>query len=271
MNRYFLELRYLGTPFSGWQRQNNAVSIQQTIEDALSVLLQESIEVVGCGRTDSGVHADQYYAHFDTGSIVNDDVLFRLNQMVGESIHIVNYFQVEPKAHARFDAIRRQYRYYISGNKPVFASNLCWYLTGLSELNQELIASYCSLLSKYDSFKPFCKTDSGVTHYKCASLRIHWDYDESAKLGVFEVESNRFLRGMVRLIVGTSIYVAKGLLTISEVEEYLDSQKALPKTFSAPACGLFLNWISYPFIENKPVRRPTQLFLGDLLIITGYS
>lgn len=260
MNRYFLELRYLGTPFSGWQRQNNAKSIQQTVEDALSALLRESITLVGCGRTDTGVHADQYYAHFDTVSDINNDVVFRLNQMIGESIHVVRYFSVDSNAHARFDANRRQYRYYISGNKPVFASKLCWHLTGLPELNQDLIQTYCSLLSKYDSFKPFCKTDSGVAHYKCDSLKINWDYSESSQIGVFEVESNRFLRGMVRLIVGTSTYVARGILTIAEVEASLDAQQALPKVYSAPATGLFLSWVSYPFIENKPVRRPPSCF-----------
>ena len=260
MNRYFLELRYLGTPFSGWQRQNNAKSVQQTIEDALTVLLRESITLVGCGRTDTGVHADQYYAHFDTLSHLNDDVLFSLNQMIGESIHAIRYFPVDSNAHARFDANRRQYRYYISGSKPVFASHLCWHLSGLSELDQDLIQRYCSMLSQYDSFKPFCKTDSGVRHFKCDSLTVNWEYNESSKLGVFEVESNRFLRGMVRLIVGTSTYVARGILTIAEVEESLENQKALPKAYSAPASGLFLNWVSYPFIENTPIRRSPTCF-----------
>lgn len=258
--RYFIDLSYNGTRYSGWQRQPNALSIQEELEKSLSLLLHQNISVTGCGRTDAGVHADQYYAHFEAHVSDIIDLCFSLNKLVSKDIRINTVFPVPVDAHARYSATRRRYHYYITAIKPVFSQEGCWYYHSLGKLNWDRIHSLSMLLSEYDDFKPFCKSDSGVTNYKCNELEATWEVDPSFRHAVLTIDSNRFLRGMVRLIVGTSLFVGQGKLSLGSIRESLDNQSPLEKSYAAPPQGLSLSWIQYPFTENTPVRRSTSCF-----------
>lgn len=258
--RYFIHLKYLGKNFSGWQVQPNAETVQGAIERGMQVLLGRAIDLVGCGRTDTGVHASQYYAHFDADEIDCEQFRYKLDHLVGPEISIIQVFPVAADAHARFSATRRKYQYYMSGGKPVFSMDTCWYYPRFGSLDWQKIHELTSLLQEYDAFLPFCKTNSDLKHFRCESVRMEWEVDPENSSAVFSIESNRFLRGMVRLIVGTCIYVGQNKLGIEEVRQALDDQVPLKKAYSAPATGLFLNWVSYPFLENSPAHRPTNCF-----------
>jgi tRNA pseudouridine38-40 synthase len=244
--RYFLEFSYNGTRFNGWQVQPNAPSVQATIEAAFVLILRlPSIEIVGCGRTDTGVHARQYFAHFDYEGVLPNNFLERANKMVGKDIALKRLIEVKPDAHARFDAFERSYQYIISFQKNPFFTETEWHFTQHKSLNINDMQKAAAILRGYDSFAPFCKTHSDAQTMTCHIKTCEWIFADDGAL--FNITANRFLRGMVRLIVGACINVGLGQISLEDVKEAMDKQTPLKKSLSVPPTGLFLTDIKYGF------------------------
>ncbi|MCS6930003.1 MAG: tRNA pseudouridine(38-40) synthase TruA [Saprospiraceae bacterium] len=245
--RYFLSLAYRGTRYAGWQRQPNALSVQEVLENSLSMLLRQPIEVVGCGRTDAGVHARYYVAHFDAEGELPKTFLQNINGILPGDIAVYTVKRMPSEAHARYDAVERHYCYYISLRKDPFAQETAWLYPHAGLLDINLLQRMANLLMQYEAFLPFCKTDSNVEHYRCRLHMARWEYLLDENQLVFQIAANRFLRGMVRLIVGTCLAVARGVLTLEGVREALEKQQPLPKSISVPAHGLALTNVRYPY------------------------
>ncbi len=244
MARYFLELAYNGTHFHGWQMQDNAPSIQQEISEKLGTILQAEIPVTGCGRTDAGVHASQFFAHFDTDKLTMDAGLFvhKLNTMLPDSIAIYNIQQVQNVAHARFDALKRSYQYFISTRKNPFNSDCSYQFNVALDINA--MNKACELLLGEKDFGCFCKANADNHTDICTVHHANWEQNEH--MITFNVTANRFLRNMVRAIVGTLLDVGQGRTTLEEFELILASKDRSEAGRSVPAHGLFLSRVEYP-------------------------
>ncbi len=245
--RYFLSLAYRGTRYAGWQRQPNALSVQEVLEKALSVLLRQSIEVVGCGRTDAGVHARYYVAHFDAEGDLPSTFLQNINGMLPSDIAVYTAKAMPEDAHARYDATERYYRYHIALRKDPFALETAWLYPRATQIDIGVLQAVAGLLPQYEAFLPFCKTDGGNDHYRCSIRLARWEYLPGDEQMVFHIAANRFLRGMVRLIVGTCVAVGHGTLSLEVVRQALEKQTPLSKALSAPAQGLALTDVQYPY------------------------
>lgn len=243
--RYFLTLAYRGTRYHGWQIQPNAPSVQETLETALTTILRQKIDVTGCGRTDTGVHARYYVAHFDAAGDLPPTFLNGLNSLLPEDIAVFDIVPVVPSAHARYDAYERSYAYHISFRKDPFLTETAWFYPQFKQLDRDKMAEMANLLLQYDSFFPFCKTNSGLEAYHCTLKAAHWEILPDARGLIFHISANRFLRGMVRLIVGASVQVGVGQLSFADIKNALDQQIHLPKSLSAPPQGLFLTDVKY--------------------------
>ena len=243
--RYFLELAYKGTAYNGWQRQNNAPSLQQTIEVSLSKLLRHEISIIGAGRTDSGVHASFYVAHFDAEKVISDNVAFvyHLNAILPHDIAISEIYCVSDEAHARFDALSREYKYYILPHKDPFTRDLIWQYYRDLDVDEMNIAAQ-SLLKHID-FTTFSKLHSNNKTNICHVTHAEWVVDSSNKL-TFTIRSDRFLRNMIRAIVGTMVDVGRGKISAMKFEEILIAKDLSKASGSAPAKGLYLSNITYP-------------------------
>lgn len=244
--RYFLTLSYRGTNYAGWQVQPNAVSVQSTLESALSTILREKIGITGCGRTDAGVHARYYVAHFDTEALLPSTFLNGLNSLLPQDVAVHEIRAVPAEAHARFDAYERGYEYIFSLRKDPFTTETAWFYPQYALLDFEKMQQVAGLLPQYQAFFPFCKSDSGLDHYGCVLKTAFWEQHLDKHQWIFHIRANRFLRGMVRLIVGACIQVGRGQIGVSDVQEALETQKSLSKSLSAPAQGLFLTDVKYP-------------------------
>ncbi len=249
MPRFFFEISYDGSSFHGWQRQKDAISIQQTIEEALSMIYRKEIEIIGCGRTDTGVHASSYFFHTDLPE-VNENIVFRANSILPKSIAVHRFQKVHEEAHARFDAIKRGYVYYAHGHKTPFLRSYSSRIIELKDSSIDQLNTTANLLLEYNEFAPFCKAHADNKTMKCALSHCEWTFNDHTKQYVLHVESDRFLRGMIRLIVGTCILVKKGDLSLADVRKALENQVRLPKSLSAPPEGLFLNKVEYEFITT---------------------
>jgi tRNA pseudouridine38-40 synthase len=245
--KYFLTLAYNGHPFCGWQRQPNGTSVQACIEQVLSTILRAEIEITGCGRTDTGVHARYYVAHFSTEATIPPTFIHAINRMLPADIVIYNYQPMPDDAHARFDAYERSYEYHIALVKTPFDHHTIWQYPQAQRLDKEKMQATAQLLTQFEAFYPFCKTHSGVDHYRCNLTEAYWDFQPEAHKMVFHITANRFLRGMVRLIVGTCIQVGMGNITLGDVKKALETQTTLPKALSVPPDGLFLTRVIYPY------------------------
>jgi len=245
--RYFLSLSYRGTHYAGWQIQPNAVSVQATVETALGTILRQKMEVTGCGRTDAGVHARYYVAHFDYEGILPPTFLNGLDSLLPKDVAVHEIRSVAPENHARFDAYERSYEYYVSLRKDPFSTETAWHYPQHALLNFEKMQEVAALLPQYSAFFPFCKSDSGLKHFECNLKTAFWEQRPKEHKWVFYITANRFLRGMVRLIVGASIQVGKGQLSVADVQTALEAQKSLKKSLSVPPQGLFLTDVKYPF------------------------
>jgi len=243
--RYFIELSYNGTAYSGWQRQPNALSVQEVIEVALAKVLRQEIPVVGCGRTDTGVHARQYFLHFDHESPLPNNFMNRLNKVLPVDIAFYHLREMSPKAHARFDAKERAYEYHIVFRKNPFTSQTAYYFPQWKKLDIEKMQAAAKLLLDYPAFYPFCKSKTDVKTMNCDLRRSEWEILPSQRGIIFHISANRFLRGMVRLIVGMCLNVGMGKLKLERVKEALDQQERLVKSLSAPPQGLFLTQVNY--------------------------
>lgn len=248
--RYFAELSYKGTAYCGWQRQPNSPSVQQTIEEALSTILRESVEVVGAGRTDTGVHAAFYVAHFDTSRPIANpsDFVYHLNALLPEDIAFGRIYEVDDDAHARFDATEREYRYYIESRKNPFTRATSWQLTTPLDVNAMNRAA--KVLLTTEDFTTFAKLGSNNTNNICHIFRAEWIEIECGML-VFVFRANRFLRNMVRAVVGTLVDVGRGKITPEEFADIVASRNLSRSSSSAPAAGLFLTDVSYNGLEKE--------------------
>lgn len=246
MFRYFLEISFRGTNYRGWQVQPGEQTVQHCLEDALSTLLGERIGCVGCGRTDAGVHATQFYVHFDAPKELDPEkMVYRLNGILDFDIAVKRMLPVAPDAHARFDATERTYRYFIHHQKNPFLNDRSTFVVGNPDI--ELMNRAGELLIGNKDFKAFAKVNTDVKHHKCEVTHAAWSR-ESEQL-VFEITANRFLRNMVRAVVGTMLEVGMGRMTIDEFAAVLDSRDRGNAGKSVDARGLFLYQVKYPFVK----------------------
>ena len=242
--RYFIELSYQGTAYHGWQVQPNASSVQEMLNEALSTLLRESINIVGAGRTDAGVHAEQMYAHFDLDRQLDTQELSqRLNAFLPEDIVVHRVFKVADETHARFDAVSRSYEYRIFLGRNPFTTHTTWQLYN-QELDLEQMNAAAAVLKGFSDFQCFSKSKTDVKTYNCSITRAEWK-QEGASL-IFYISADRFLRNMVRAIVGTLIDVGAGKLTKEDLIAIIKSKDRSKAGFSVPAQGLFLTQVLYP-------------------------
>lgn len=241
--RYFVQFSYKGTAYHGWQGQPNAVTVQQVLQEAMGMLLKDEVVLVGAGRTDAGVHARQMFAHFDHASpIGSDDLVFRLNAFLPADIAVQGVFQVSDGAHARFDAIARTYEYWVVQKKNPFYVDAAHYVKlplSLAAMNEA-----ADLLLQYDNFECFSKSNTDVRTYICDVTKAQWSW-EGERL-VFTIRADRFLRNMVRAIVGTLLDVGLGKRSLEDVKAVINSRDRRKAGASVPAKGLYLTQINYP-------------------------
>ena len=255
MPRYFLELSFKGTKFSGWQIQDNANSVQAEINQALTVLGGKPTECVGCGRTDTGVHALQFFAHFDLKEMKEEQqFLFQLNSILPLDIVIHQLHPLHEDAHARYDARARTYQYFIHQSKNPFINEYSWHRSydfDLKKMNEA-----CHLLFAHEDFSCFSKSNNQQKTNLCTITKAEWT--KQNELLVFTITANRFLRGMVRAIVGTLLQVGTDKMSVDEFNEVLIKGDRKEAGASVPALGLFLTKIVYPFLETS--TPPITLF-----------
>ena len=240
--RYFIELAYKGTNYHGWQAQPDADSVQETLNKALSTLLKTSIDIVGAGRTDTGVHAKQMYAHFDFEEEIDAALLVhKLNSFLPKDIVIFDVRKVSDELHARFDATKRTYEYHIHTRKDPFENDSSYQFQ--LPLDVDKMNEACAILFKYNDFECFSKVNTDVRTFNCVIFEAHWK-SNGAKL-VFTISADRFLRNMVRAIVGTMINIGVGKISLSDFEKIIESKDRSQAGFSVPAHGLYLTQIEY--------------------------
>ena len=291
--RYFIKISFDGTHYSGWQVQkNSANTIQQKLNEGLSKLLSEKIEVYGCCRTDAGVHAKGLYAHFDTQKNLSMPVvplsasrstldlpakkregvetwLHKFNSMIPADISIDDIFSVQQDTNARFDATARTYQYVIHNKRSPFLINRAYYYYG--ELDIALMNKAAAILKKYEDFSSFSKVNTQVKTNKCKIYKAVWEklapplkgegkgsliplsLGQQGMCLIFTIRANRFLRGMVRMIVGTMLLVGKHKITLADFQDIIDSKDCRNAGALVPACGLYLTKVEYPqkvFIQD---------------------
>lgn len=247
MARYFIEIAYKGTSYHGWQRQQNAVSIQEILEKTLAIVLGETIETCGCGRTDTGVHAKQFFVHFDTEKTIDNNLKYNLNGILPKDITVKRIVPVDEHAHARFDATSRSYEYHINFLPDPFVLEFSYYYRW--KLNLKAMNEAASLLLTHKDFSCFSKSNTQVKTFLCDVTRAVWEQQNNNL--VFYISANRFLRNMVRAIVGTLLEVGKGDLDIKGFGEIIESKNRSEAGVSVPACGLFLTEVSYPYLMKN--------------------
>lgn len=241
--RYFIEILYSGKDYHGWQLQKNAHTVQQEVNTALETILRYPIETLGSGRTDAGVHALQQFCHVDLNQLVDiGDVIYKLNSLLPNDIAVKNMFRVSDSAHARFDAVSRSYRYFISTTKNPFDIGMSYYFR--QQISVPLITEACDALLGEKNFKSFCKKKSSVDHYNCTITEAGWEVDNGKHC--FYVSANRFLRGMVRALVGTLLDVGTGKINLDQFNHVISAQDRKQAGRAVPACGLFLTKVVYP-------------------------
>jgi tRNA pseudouridine38-40 synthase len=245
--RYFIKLSYDGTNYHGWQKQPGDVSIQETIEDALKRILREDISLTGAGRTDTGVHAREYYAHFVSNlsveKLLKKNLVFKLNSILPHDIAIDTIIPVKPDAHARFDAISRTYHYIISTKKDPFLTGKAWINNRPLDLGK--MQSATKVLLKHNDFTSFSKSNTQTKTNNCKIISAEWSKEDN--LLIFKITADRFLRNMVRAIVGTMIDVGLGKISESDLDNIIKAKSRKKAGYSVPACGLYLHEIIYSF------------------------
>jgi tRNA pseudouridine38-40 synthase len=243
--RYFIHLSYKGTKYHGWQIQPNAITVQEILQKALSVLLKSNTEIIGAGRTDTGVHASYFIAHFNTNDSIDcKAICLAMNRTIPFDIAIHSIFQVADDAHSRFSALSRTYNYYISLTKDPFALETSTYIWG--NLDVDSMNKACDILFEYTDFTSFSKLHTDTFTNNCHIMEARWMIPENNKL-LFTIKADRFLRNMVRAIVGTMLEIGRGKYTLDDFRSIIESKDRSKAGVSAPAQGLFLCAIEYPF------------------------
>jgi len=243
--RYFIEFAYNGKNYCGWQYQPHSPSVQETLNKALSTLLRAEINVLGAGRTDTGVHAKQMYAHFDfEDNFDTESITLKLNAFLPKDIVVYRFIPVANDAHARFDAESRTYEYHIHTYKDAFDNEGSWY--NFRNLDVKSMNEATQILFEYTDFKCFSKTHTDVKTYICDIKEAYW-VQNGNKL-IFTISADRFLRNMVRAIVGTLVTIGLGKMTIDEFRTVIESRDRGNAGFSVPAHGLYLTKVIYPYL-----------------------
>tara|TARA_B110000037_G_scaffold915_1_gene937 strand:- start:256 stop:963 length:708 start_codon:yes stop_codon:yes gene_type:complete len=235
-------LSYKGTNYHGWQIQPDASSVQEEITKALATILQEKILLIGAGRTDAGVHASQMFAHVDTVKKLTDDYVHKLNAILPNDIVIKSIKEVSDETHARFDAVSRTYEYRILLGRDPFLLDITWQLHQ-KNLQIEKMNEAANLLFKYEDFESFSKVKTDVNTFNCTIMKAVWTLED--KHLIFHIKANRFLRNMVRAIVGTLLEVGLGKKTVEDFRKIIESKKRSEAGLSVPAKGLFLTEVCY--------------------------
>lgn len=246
--RFFFHIGFSGFDYHGWQRQSQAPSVQQVIEDAMSQILKEPVTIMGCGRTDAMVHASQFFFHFECREKWDFDLLFRLNKILPDDIAVFEIIPVEDNQHARFDATARTYDYFIHTYKDPFLHELSAYYPE-QNLDLDKIKQATALLTQYDDYYAFCKTPEANQHTRCNISSAQWFTNAAGDRLRFEITSDRFLARMVRTIVVRLLDVGKGTLSIDKFESYLVTKRGPQLMETAYPQGLYLSRVVYPYLD----------------------
>ena len=247
MKRYFLELCYDGASFGGFQIQNNVDTIQGAVQSALKTLYREDIELTGASRTDAGVHALQNFFHFDTDTVITQKQVYNLNAILPNTIVIKAIYEVPPTTHCRFDATSRSYIYKLHTQKDPFLEGRSWYYP--FPIDFSLLNQATQTLLNFTHYESFSKKNTSVNTFECSVSKALWQV-EGTNL-YFHIDSNRFLRGMIRGLVGTLLQVGRGQITVEEWMDIVASNNEQRVDFSTPAYGLYLSAIQYPDFLKK--------------------
>jgi len=248
--RYFIKLAYNGTNYHGWQIQENAATVQEVITEAVKLMWIKDFKMIGCGRTDTGVHASEFYAHFDLKDEKSKEELveltYRLNRYLPEDIVIYRIFPVPPDLHSRYDAISRTYEYHIHTKKDPFLNDLSWFMP--QPLDIELMNRGGEILTEYEDFTSFSKANIRRKTNLCKVMKAFWTVDDHRL--IFTIMADRFLHDMVRAIVGTLINIGQYKITIEDLRSIIESKNRCSAGESVPAKGLFLTHIEYPGFQH---------------------
>jgi len=252
MARYFLEVSYKGTNYSGFQMQKNANSIQEEVEKAFLILLKEKVLLTGSSRTDTGVHALQNFFHFDSDSLLHSwsragdesKFVYKINAILPPDIVVKSIVRVSEDAHCRFDAVSREYKYFIYREKNPFLSDRAFYFP--YKLNMESLQEAAGLLKDYNDFTSFSKRNTQVRTFVCELQISEWILESGCL--VYHVRGNRFLRGMVRALTATMLKVGRGIIDIREFASIIEAKDCTRASFAVPAHGLFLTSVEYPAV-----------------------
>lgn len=242
MPRYFIEIAYKGTHYSGSQIQENAITIQFEVEKALRIFFKQRIALTGSSRTDAGVHALQNFFHFDTDLTIDNQQLYNINALLPKDIAAKNFYKVKDDAHCRFLASGREYKYFIYRQKDPFLMDRAWFYP--YNLNMELLQRAANVLTEYQDFTSFSKRSTQTKTFLCDIQFSKWSEEQDCI--VYQVKGNRFLRGMVRGMVGTMLKVGRGLIPIEQFRQIIEAKDCTLADFTTPPQGLFLAAVLYP-------------------------
>lgn len=242
MSRYFLEVVYKGTNYSGFQAQQNANTIQAEVEKAFQILQREKITLTGSSRTDAGVHALQNFFHLDFDGEINSHFVYKMNAILPNDIVAQKLIPVKPNAHCRFDALRREYKYFIYRHKNPFLKDRAFYFP--YKLNIKLMQQAAEIIKDFSDFTSFSKRNTQVKTFICCIEESEWKWEEGCL--VFYIKADRFLRGMVRALVATMLKIGRGKMTIDEFKKIIEEKDCTKASFAAPPHGLFLINVRYP-------------------------
>ena len=240
--RYFLEVSYKGTNYSGFQSQINANTIQTEVEKALQILLKKRIELTGSSRTDAGVHANQNFFHFDIETGLSPRLLYNLNAILPADIAAKNLLKVKDDSHCRFDAISREYKYFIYNNKNPFLTDKAFYFPYSLDLESMQVAA--KIIKKYSDFTSFSKRNTQVKTFECDIKESEWVVEDECI--VYKVVANRFLRGMVRALTATMLKLGRKKMDLDSFKKIIESKDCTLANFAVPSHGLFLIEVAYP-------------------------
>lgn len=240
--RYFLEVSYKGTRYAGFQIQNNANTIQGELEEALRTCLKIPVSLTGSSRTDAGVHALQNYFHFDVDQEVKSTIVYNLNSLLPSDIAVQSLKPVQDDAHCRFAALSREYNYFITSSKNPFRSEIAWFYPYAIEKGR--LDEVANVLFDYTDFTSFSKRNTQVFTKECTIMKSTWYFNEG--LLVYNVKANRFLRGMVRGLVGTMLLAGRGKISTPEFRKIIEARDCTKANFATPAHGLFLSKVEFP-------------------------
>lgn len=242
--RYFIKLSFDGSRYHGWQQQDNAISVEHKINEALTTILRQEVKITGCGRTDAGVHAKEFYAHFETERPIEagEKMVYNLNSLLPDDIVIDNIFKVKPDAHARFSAVKRTYQYVINSRRDPFTQDYEYFFFRKLDVGQ--MNQACDILMEHKDFSCFSKTHTQVNNFFCTIYEAWWETQDSRY--IFTITANRFLRNMVRAIVGTMLDVGLHKTDLEEFRNIIEKGSRSDAGMSVAAKGLFLTRVEYP-------------------------